>query len=57
MRKIDIQNSRDYYKECLDSALRCMTEMSQAFERQEESLQTRIKELETKLKGVPCARS
>lgn len=52
MRKIDIENSSDYYKECLNSALHCMAEMSKAFEKSQESFRERINELEVKLKKV-----
>ena len=55
MRKIDIEKNRDSYKEALNSAMRCLTEMSAAFERRDKYQISRIKELEAeilKLKGV-----
>jgi hypothetical protein len=58
MRKIDLERSRDSYKETLNAALHCLTEMTAAFERRDKSQIARINELEAKikeLKGVPHA--
>ena len=49
MRKIDIERSRDSYKECLKSALYCMAEMAKCYERRDHAQIKRIKELEEKL--------
>ena len=49
MRKIDIERSRDYYKEIYHSAMRLNTEMARAFEVTEQGYRKRIDELENKL--------
>ena len=46
MRKIDIERSRDYYKECLKNALVLLERMAKAFEKMEIGYRERIKELE-----------
>ena len=49
MRKIDIEVSRDYYKQCLHSSLRLLAIMAQRFEETEHHYRKRIKELEDKI--------
>lgn len=46
MRKVDIERSRDYYKETLHIAMTTMTEMAKAFEKTETHYRERIKRLE-----------
>lgn len=48
MRKVDIENSRDFYKKTLKTALQCMTNMARVFEEAEEHYQKRIKDLENR---------
>ena len=49
MRNIDLQISRDYYRETLNITLRTMTAMAKCFDRMEKSYRNRINELEEKL--------
>lgn len=49
MRKVDIERSRDYYKDTVKSCLHCMTNMAEAFERMEKQYRERIKVLKSKL--------
>ena len=52
MRKIDIEKSRDYYKKCLNSALRLNEIMTKRFCELGDHLQKRINELESKIKKL-----
>ena len=48
MRKVDIERSRDHYKETLNIVMNTMAEMAKCFERLELSYRNRIQELEDK---------
>lgn len=52
MRKIDIERSRDYWKECLKAALRLNTIMTQRYCEWHDSLEKRNRELEAEIKKL-----
>ncbi len=49
MRKVDIERSRDFYKELQKTTMNCFVEATRCYEETEKYFRTRIKELEGKL--------